>query len=99
MFESRHHSELFDLRIETRLCLVGRDIADGFEQAAFVEPVNPFERRELYGFAGPPWSASVDHFGLEQPNHRFGQSVVVAVADTSHRGFDPGLRQALGIAD
>ena len=38
MFESRHQSELFGLRIVLRLCFGGRDVADGFEQAAVVEP-------------------------------------------------------------
>ena len=31
LFESRYHSELFDLRIVGGFCLGGRDVADGLE--------------------------------------------------------------------
>jgi hypothetical protein len=32
----------------------GRDVSDGFRQAAVVEPVGPFERREPDGLAAAP---------------------------------------------
>ena len=47
MFESRDHSETVVVRIEARLGFCGRYVADGFEQAAVVEPVDPFQGGEL----------------------------------------------------
>ena len=41
----------------------------------------------------------VDHLGLVEAVDRLGQSVVVAVADTADRGFDPGFGKALGVLD
>ena len=98
-FESRHHSELVGLCIEAGLCFGGRDVADGFEQAAIIEPVDPFESGELDGFEVSPRASPVDHLGLEEPDHGFGERVVVAVADAAHGGLDPGLREAFGVLD
>jgi len=47
-----------------RLCFGGWNVADGFEQAAVVEPVDPFEGGHLDGFEAAPRAASVDHLGL-----------------------------------
>ena len=44
MFESRHHSERSGLCIEAGLRFGGRDVSDGLEQAAVVEPIDPFQR-------------------------------------------------------
>ena len=46
-----------------------------------------------------PWSAPVDHLGLVEAVDRFGESVVVAIADAADRGLDAGLRQALGVSN
>ncbi len=43
MIESRHHSELSGLCIEAGFCFGGRDVSDGLEQTAVVEPVDPFK--------------------------------------------------------
>ena len=80
-FESRRHGELIDLRIVVRLCFGGRDVADRFEQAAVVEPVDPFEGCVFDRFKAAPWAAPVNHLGLEEPDHCLGERVVVAVAD------------------
>jgi hypothetical protein len=37
--------------------------------------------------------------GLEQPDHRLGERVLIAVADGANRRLDAGLRQALGVRD
>jgi hypothetical protein len=70
LFESRHHSELFVIRIELGLRFCGRDISDRLEQAAVVEPVDPFENCKLDGLQATPWVAPVDHFGLEEADRR-----------------------------
>lgn len=41
----------------------------------------------------------MDHLGLVKTVHRFGESIIERVADTAHRGFDAGLRQALGVSN
>lgn len=77
----------------------GRNVADRLEQSPVVEPAHPFEGGELHGLEAPPWAAAVDHLGLEQADHRFGQRVVVAVADTAHGGLDTGHGEARGVAN
>jgi len=77
----------------------GRDAADGLQQPTMVVPVDPFERGVLDGFEAAPRSARADHFGFIEAVDRFGQSVVVAVADTADRWLDGGLGKALGILD
>ena len=49
------------------VCLIfcGRDVADGLEQAAIVEPVDPFERGQFDSLAGLPGRV-VDDLGLVQ---------------------------------
>ena len=42
-------------------------------------------------------TASVDDLGLVEAIDRFGESVVVGVADTADRWLDTGFRQTLGI--
>ena len=81
-----------------RLNLGGRHVADGFEQAAGIEPVDPFEGGELDRLEGPPWPAPMDHLDLEQTVDRLGQGVVVAVPDAADRGLAPRLRQPLRVA-
>jgi hypothetical protein len=39
-------------------------IADRFEEAAMVEPVDPFERGELDGFQRTAWPSPADDLGL-----------------------------------
>ncbi len=99
MFESRHHSELFELCIEAGFGFRGRDVADRLEQAAVVEPVDPFESCELDRLEAAPGASPVDHLGLEEADHRLGERVIVAVADAADGGFDAGVGEALGILD
>ncbi len=55
-----------------RLLLAG--VADGFEQAAVVEPVDPFEGGILHGFEAAPWASPVDEFGIVEAVDRLGQA-------------------------
>ena len=50
-------------------------------QALVVEPPHPFQRRELDLLDGSPGSALADQLGLVKRVDRFGESVVIAVAD------------------
>ena len=80
-----------DLGIVARLGFGGRNVADGLEQAAMVEPVDPFEGSELDRLGMTPGPAATDHLGLEEPDHRLRQGSVVAVADAADRRLNARL--------
>ncbi len=69
MFESRHHSELIGLCIEAVFRFGGRDVADRLEQAAVVEPVDPFEGCELDCLQAAPRPSAVNDLCLEQADY------------------------------
>ena len=83
MFESRHHSGLIDLRIVVRLCFGGWNVSDGFEQAAVVEPVDPFEGGHLDGFEAAPRAATMDHLRLVEAVDGLGQGIIKGITDTA----------------
>ena len=51
------------------------------------------------GLERSPRAAPVDRLGLVEAVDRFGQRVVVAVADAADRRIDPGFGQAPGVFD
>ena len=57
----------------------GMSVAEFAEQAAVVEPVDPFEGGEFEVVEAPPGALVANQFGLVGPEHRFGQGVVVGV--------------------
>ena len=73
-----------------------RDVAAGLVEPPVVEPVDVLQGSDLDLFGGAPGSAGLDQLGLEQADDRFGQGVVVGVADGADRGADPGGGQPLG---
>ena len=75
------------------------EMADGLQEPAVVEPVDPLQGGVLDLIKTLPGAAPADQFGLVQPDDRLGQGVVVAVAAGAHRGDRPGLGQAFGVAD
>src|ERR1700681_1372546 len=77
------------------LSLCRRDVADGFQQPAIVEPIDPFQRCELDGVERPPRPAPMDDLGFGETVDGLGQSIVVAVAHAAHRRFDTGVGQTL----
>lgn len=76
-----------------------RDVADGLQKSSMVEPVDAFQGGELNRFEAPPWPAPMNDLGLVETVDRFGERVVVRVADTSDGRLDPGFRQSLRILD
>jgi len=90
---------LIDHGVVALLGLGRRDVADGLHQPAIVEPVDPFQGRELDGFERPPRPAPMNDLGLVKSVDGLGQSIVVAVADAAYRRLDTGVGQALGIFD
>ena len=75
-----------------------RYVTDGLQESPVVEPVYPFQRRELDGFERAP-SCSMDEFGLIEAIDRLGESVVVGIADAANGRFDTGFGEAFGIFD
>lgn len=95
-YESCCHIEGVCGSIKLRFGFGGRDVADGLEQAAVIEPVDPFERRMFDRLERTPRPTPVDQLGLVEAVDRLGQGVVITVADAAVRRLDPGLCQALG---
>jgi hypothetical protein len=75
----------------------GRDVPDWSEEAAFVEPVDPFEGGELDRFEAAPRAAPMDHLGFVEAVDGFGEGIVVTVADAADRRLDARFGQLLGI--
>ena len=84
MVESRRHGGMVDLSRVACFSLGGWNVADRFEQAPVVEPVDPFQGGELDVFQGAPWPAARDHFGRGEAVDRLGQGIVVAVATSAN---------------
>jgi len=75
------------------------NVAAGLEEPAVVEPVDVAEGGQLDLLSGAPGAAGLDQFGLVQADYRFGQGVVVGVADGADRGLDAGGGQPVGERD
>ena len=76
-----------------------RDIPDGLQEAAVVEPVDPFQCGELHGFELAPRSPAMDDVGLVKTVDRFGESIVVTVANASNGRLDAHLGQSFEIVN
>jgi hypothetical protein len=90
---------LFDHGIVLLLGFCGWDIADGFEQPPVVEPVDPFESGIFDGLERSPRSPPVDDLGFVKAIDGLGQSVVIAVADTTDGWLNARFGEAFGILD
>jgi hypothetical protein len=51
------------------------DVSDGFQQAAVVKPIDPFECFPLDSCHGFPWTKPVDDVGFVEAVYRFGQAL------------------------
>ena len=71
----------------------------GFEEAAVVEPVDPFEGGVLEVVEAAPGAAVADELGLVEPDDRLGEGVVVRVALRADRVDRAGLGEAFGVAN
>jgi hypothetical protein len=58
-------------------------------EPGLVEPVDVAQGGQLDLVKGAPGAVAADQFGLEQPDGRLGQAVVVAVADAADRRAAP----------
>jgi len=96
---SRHHGGHAGFVMIAGFGLGGRDVSDRLEEAAVVEPVDPFEGGGLDRLEAARRSSAADHLGLEEADHTFGKGIVVGVADAADRRLDPDLGQALGVLD
>jgi hypothetical protein len=99
LFESRGHGCAVQ-HGEVAFLGFGRgDEADGLQNPAIVEPVQPFESCELDGVEVTPRSTSMDDLSLVEAIDRFGEGVVVRVADAADGRLDPGFGETLGVLD
>ena len=75
-FESRCHGLLLQHGIIAFLSFGRRDVADGLQQSAIVEPVDPGQRRELDSLEAAPWPTPVYDLGFVEAVDRLGESIV-----------------------
>src|SRR6201984_1128118 len=94
-FKLRRHGGLFQHGVVALLGFGRRNVADGLQESPVVEPVHPFQGRELDGFGASPWPAPMDHLGLVETADGLGESVAIGISDTADRRFDTGFSQAL----
>lgn len=87
-FELRRHGRLVQHSVVAFLGFGRRDVADGLQQPAIIEPVDPCQRGELDRLEASPWSTAMDDLGLVEAIDRLGQRVVIAVADTADGRLD-----------
>jgi hypothetical protein len=64
---------------------------------AVVVPVDPLGGGDLEVVEALPRPLLLDQFGLVEPDGRFGQGVVIRLADGPGRGLDPGGVELLGV--
>src|SRR5690606_17588462 len=76
-----------------------RGVANGLQKPSMVEPVDPFQGGEFNRFEAVPRSAPVDYLGLVKAVDRFGESVVIGIANGADGRLNACLRQPLGILD
>jgi hypothetical protein len=86
------------LLMVTSLVFGRRHVAKRFEQSAVIEPVHPCQCCELHGLERPPRSFPTDHFRFEEPDDRFRERFIVAVASTADRRLNAGVGQPLRVA-
>jgi len=76
-----------------------RDMANGLQEPAVVEPVDPLQGGVLDLVNPLPGAALADQLGLVQPDNGLGQGVVEAVAAGTDRGDGAGFGEPFGVAD
>jgi hypothetical protein len=81
------------------LGLGGRDVADGLEKAAVVEPVDTGKGREFNSLDAFPGRLAVDHLGFVEAVDRFRECVVIRISNASNGRFDACVGQALGVSN
>ena len=84
-FKLCRHGRSFQHGVVALLGFGRRDVADGLQEPAVVEPIHPFQRRELDGLEAAPWSTPMDHLGLLKAVDGFGERVVIGISDTADR--------------
>ena len=83
-----------------RSSVVGRrDVADRLQEPPVVEPVYPFQGRELDGLEAAPWPTPMDHLCLVKAVDGFSESIVIRISDAPDRGLHACFGQALGVFD
>ena len=75
------------------------DVAERFEQAFPIEPIDPLQGFPFGLILGFPRPQSIDDFDFEQADDRFGQGVVTTVTVTTDGRLQPGSCQSLSVLD
>jgi hypothetical protein len=87
------------LTVEEQLCFRRRDHPDRLQEAAVVPPVDPFETAALDVIEARPRTLVVDQLGLEEPDHRLGERVVIRIASAADALHATRFGEALGVTN
>ena len=90
---------IFGTQLVAAVELGGWDLPVDFEEAAVVEPVDPFEGRVFEVVEAAPGAAVANELGFVEPDDRLGERVVVGVAPGSGRVDGACFGEAFGVAD
>jgi hypothetical protein len=60
-----------------------------------IEPVHPLKRGEFHGLQVPPRSLASNHLRLVEPDHRFGEGMVIGISTAAHGWRDAGVAEAV----
>ncbi len=69
--------------MEVYLCFSWRYIPYMLQQAAIVEPVDPFKRGLFDSFKAAPGATPVNDFSFEETVDCFGQSIVIGIPNAA----------------
>jgi hypothetical protein len=72
------------------------EVVDGFVRTLGVEPRDPVQDRWLEVVPVAPGTVRMEQLGLEQADLRFGQGIVVSIADRADRRVNAGPGQPAG---
>ena len=95
--ESRSHIELALGCIVVGFGLGGRDVTDGLQKPAVVEPVHPLQGGEFNRFERAPRPTPPDHLRLVEAVDRLRESVVVGIPDAADGRLNACFGETFGV--
>jgi hypothetical protein len=70
-------------------------MAERFQQAPIVEPVDPLQGHQIQLFQAAPGTQAANHLRLVEADHDLCERIVVAVA--AHRGLQPSVCKPISV--
>lgn len=93
--ERRREIRLVENGVETFPGFGLLDVPDGLQRQAVIEPVRPFQSRELDRFKAPPVATPMDDLGVVEAVDQLGERFVVRSTVDVDGGFAAGFDLAV----